>query len=59
MLKYYRMKKGYSQEKLARAVDVSLRTIQNIERKNNTDVKTAIKISKVLEVTIEELFKEE
>lgn len=59
MLKYYRIKKGYSQEKLAREVDVSLRTIQNIERKNNTDVKTALKISKILDATVEEIFKEE
>lgn len=58
MLKYYREKKGYTQEKLAREIDVSLRTIQNIERKNNTDVQTALKISKVLEVKIEEIFKE-
>lgn len=59
MIKYYREKKNITQEELARLIGVSTRTIQNIEKKNNTDVKTALKIAKILENTIENIFKEE
>lgn len=59
MLKYYREKKNITQEELARLIGVSARTIQNIEKKNNTDVKTALKIAKILENDIETIFKKE
>lgn len=58
MLKFYREKRGMTQEELARQVDVSTRTIQNIERSNNTNVHIAIKIAKILKHTVEEIFEE-
>lgn len=58
MLKEYREKKGITQEQLAREINVSTRTIQNIERTNKTYVNIAIKISKVLGYTVEEIFEE-
>lgn len=59
MLKFYREKKKITQEKLAREVEVSTRTIQNIEKTNKTDVSIAIRISKVLGYTVEEIFDKE
>lgn len=56
MLKEWRIKKGLTQEQLARAIDVSLRTIYNIEKTNKTDIETALKISKILNVPIEVIF---
>lgn len=58
MLKFYREKEKITQEKLAREVDVSTRTIQNIEKTNKTDVSIAIRIAKVLGYTVEEIFGE-
>jgi DNA-binding XRE family transcriptional regulator len=57
-LKEIRNQKKMAQEKLARLVDVSLRTIQNIENKNyEPGVYLALRIKKALEVkNIEELF---
>lgn len=55
-LKKFREKNKITQEELAYRVDVSVRTIQNIERTNNTNLKTAIKIAKELNGTIEEIF---
>lgn len=56
MLKEYRLKKGITQEELARAINVSVRTIHNIEKTNKTDINTALKISKILGATVEEIF---
>ncbi|MFQ7001873.1 MAG: helix-turn-helix transcriptional regulator [Clostridium sp.] len=53
-----RKEKGLSQEKLAKLIDVSYKTIYRIEKNENTDVRTAIKIAKILEKTVEELFEE-
>lgn len=53
-----RKEKGLSQEKLAKLIDVSYKTIYRIEKNENTDVRTAIKIAKILEKTVEELFSE-
>lgn len=53
-----RKEKGLSQEKLAKLIDVSYKTIYRIEKNKNTDVRTAIKIAKILEKTVEELFSE-
>lgn len=57
-LKKFRNEKGISQEKLARIVDVSLNTIQNIENKNyEPRIGLAIKIKRALNIKeIEELF---
>lgn len=59
MVKYYREKKGLTQEELARIIGVSYKTMYNIEKRNSTDVKTAIKIAKALETTVETIFEEE
>lgn len=58
-LKKIRNKLGISQEKLARLVNVSTKTIYRIENNESTDVKTAIKIAKILNTTVEEIFIEE
>lgn len=55
-LKKFREKNKITQEELAYRVDVSVRTIQNIERTNNTNLKTAIKITKELNKTIKKIF---
>lgn len=59
VVKYYREKKGLTQEELARIIGVSYKTMYNIEKRNSTDVKTAIKIAKALETTVETIFEEE
>lgn len=55
-LKKIRTEKGISQEKLARMIDVSSQTVYRIEKKLNTDVKTAIKIAKILNCKVEDIF---
>ena len=56
MLKYYREKRKYTQQRLANEIGVAERTIQRIEKTNKTDVETAIKIAKTLNFTVEEIF---
>lgn len=58
-LKEFRIKKGYTQEQLARLADIKLRTYQNIEKRNSTDIITARNISLMLASTIEEVFFDE
>ena len=58
-LKEYRIKMGMTQEQLARILDISLRTYQNIEKKNDTTVKLAKNISVILGASIEEIFSDE
>lgn len=55
-LKKLREKNKISQEKLARIVDVSSKTIYRIEKTKNTDVQTAIKIAKALNSNVEDIF---
>lgn len=56
-MKEIRKIRKITQEELAREIDVSVRTIQNIERTSNTDITTAYKIKKALKAnTIEEIF---
>lgn len=57
-LKKIRNEQGITQEKLARIVDVSLNTIQNIENKGfEPRITLAIKLKRALNVkNIEELF---
>jgi len=58
-LKEYRIKMGFTQEELARLLDIPLRTYQNYEKRNDTTVKIAKNISVLLNAAIEEIFFEE
>ncbi|MGV2642744.1 helix-turn-helix domain-containing protein [Clostridium perfringens] len=58
-LKKYRMKMGMTQEQLARLLGITLRTYQNIEKRNDTTVKIAKNLAVILGGTIEEIFEEE
>lgn len=56
-LKEYREKSGITQENLAREVDVTRQTIFNIEHnEKNRSIYIAIRIAKVLDSTVEEIF---
>lgn len=55
-LKEKRIKKGLKQEDISRKTGINLRTYQNIEKRNDTTVSNAKKISDVMEETIEEIF---
>lgn len=56
-MKEYRAKHNLSQDQLAKAVGVRRETIGNIENgKYNPSLKLALDISKVLKVSVEELF---
>ncbi len=55
-LKEKRIEKNMTQEEVARKSDISLRTYQNIERRNDTTLRNAKKISEVLEESIENIF---
>lgn len=54
-LKKIRLEKGLSGAKLADLSGVPLRTIEDIERRNDCRVSTAIKLADALEVTLDEL----
>ena len=58
-IRKFRIKKGLSQERLARLADVSYNTIVKIESgaSNNPTIQTLSGIAKVLEVTIDELLR--
>lgn len=60
-VKHLRVKKKLSQEKLARASDVSYNTIVKIENNatRNPGVKTLSKIAKALDVSVDRLISEE
>lgn len=55
-VKNSRNEKGYTQEQVARWMEVSLRTYQNIEKRNDCTVKLAKKLSEIFKKTIEEIF---
>jgi len=55
-VKNSRIEKGYTQEQVARYMEVSLRTYQNIEKRNDCTVKLAKIISEMFKKTIEEIF---
>ncbi|MBS6503840.1 MAG: helix-turn-helix transcriptional regulator [Clostridium sp.] len=57
-LKVARVKKGWTQEELAKKSNVGRVTISNIERKGieNIPVYTLRKIAKALDTTVQELF---
>jgi DNA-binding XRE family transcriptional regulator len=57
-LKESRIKMGFTQEQLARLLNISLRTYQNIEKRNDTTVRIAKNLAVLLGETIEEIFSE-
>lgn len=58
-LKDYRIKSNLTQEELARILGITLRTYQNIEKRNDTTVRLAKNIAVILGASIEEIFSEE
>lgn len=57
-LKKERLKRNLTQEEMARLLGITLRTYQNIEKKNDTTVKIAKSIAAIFNSSIEEIFKE-
>ena len=58
-VKDYRLKKGLSQSELGKLIGVARNTISSIERCEYTPtLRTAIKLAKVLNANITDLFKE-
>lgn len=56
MIKEYRKKRGYTQDKFAQTIGISLRQLQRIEaNEENTKIKTLKKIIKVLNISDEEI----
>lgn len=56
-IKKIRMQKNKTQEELARMLDISLRSYQNIEsNKQIPNVITALKLAKLLNITVEKLY---
>lgn len=56
---YYRKKKNLTQEELAEKIDVSRKTMSNIENQDKVygmSLNTLLKISEVLEIPIKSLF---
>lgn len=58
-VKSTRNEKGFTQEQMARWMEVSLRTYQNIEKRNDCTVKLAKELSKIFEKPIEEIFEKD
>jgi transcriptional regulator with XRE-family HTH domain len=54
-LREIRLKQGLSVPELSRRSDVPIRTIENIEKRNQCTVANAIKIAHALGVTLDEL----
>ncbi|QXN67729.1 hypothetical protein [Mycolicibacterium phage J1] len=54
-LREIRLSKGLSVPKLVELSDVPRRTIQDIEKRGDCLVSTAIKLAKALDVTLDEL----
>lgn len=54
-LKQIRLKKGLSVPALSRISDVPVRTIQDLERRDDGRMSTLIKLAKSLNVTLDEL----
>ena len=57
-LRKIRKEKGYSVPKLSTLADVPIRTIENIEKRNQCTVANAIKLADALGVTLDELCRE-
>lgn len=58
-LKSNRIKNNFTQEEMARMLGVTLRTYQNIEKRNDTTVKIARNIAIIFDTPIEEIFFDE
>lgn len=58
-LKKIRLKKGISVPKLVEMTGVPRRTIQEIEKRDNCTVVNAIKLADALEVTLDELCRDD
>ena len=58
-LKKVRMEKGLSVPKLVELSGVSRRTIQDLESRNDGRVSTMIKLADALDVTLDELCRDE
>ena len=58
-LSKFRKQRGWSQEKLAQEAEISYNTLIKIERGGigNPRIETVIKLSKALEITIDELLR--
>lgn len=58
-IKKYRKKKGISQDKLSKLADISLNTVVKLEldKSPNPTLETIQKISKALDITLDELTK--
>lgn len=54
-LKQIRLQRGLTGKQLSELADVPLRTIEDIERRDDCRVSTAIKLSTALGVTLDEL----
>lgn len=54
-LRKIRLEQGLSVPKLSALADVPVRTIENIERNDESKVSTVIKLAKALNVTLDEL----
>lgn len=57
-LKKERLKRNFTQEEMARLLGITLRTYQNIEKRNDTTVKIAKNIAVIFGCSIEEIFNE-
>ena len=58
MIKEYRIKNGYTQEKIAELLDISPRHYQRIEKDyNNTTIKMLIKIIEILKISDSDIIK--
>lgn len=54
-LKYFRISKGFSVPELSRLSTVPIRTIEDIEKRGDCKVSTALKLATALNVTLDEL----
>lgn len=58
-LKQLRLQKSISVPTLSKMSGVPIRTIEEIERRNGTSIATAIKLADALNVTLDELCRDE
>lgn len=57
-LRSIRLDRGLSVPALSRASGIPIRTIEDLERRNDGRISTALKLAKALNVTMDELCKE-
>ena len=56
-IKSFREQHGWTQQQLADAAGLSLRTVQRIEKQGNASTESVLSLCAVLEITIDELKK--